>query len=63
MTRDQYNRKLIMFGEWLMRRLAENPSRDKFDITHIEDAALNMRLVDFDIRADRFTPAYIEEEL
>jgi hypothetical protein len=52
-----------MFGEWLMRRLAENPSRDKFDITHIEDAALNMRLVDFDIRVDRFTPAYIEEEL
>jgi hypothetical protein len=60
MTQQQYNQQLLLFGQWLMRRFVENNSRDKFDIHHIEDAALDMGLLDYDVKADRMVAVKID---
>ena len=63
MTQEQYNQQLLLFGQWLMRRFVENNSRDEFDIHHIEDAALDTGLIDFDVKADRLVAIKIDREL
>lgn len=63
MTQEQYNQQLLMFGQWLMRRFVENLSRKTFDINHIEDAALDMGLIDYDMKTDRMVAIKIDKEL
>jgi hypothetical protein len=58
MTQEQYNQQLLLFGQWLMRRLSENPSRWEFNIQDIEDAATHMGLIDFNM--DRMVAVKID---
>ena len=63
MTQERYNQQLLLFGRWLMRRFVENQSRETFDINHIEDAALDMGLIDYDMKTDRIVAIKIDREL
>lgn len=63
MTQEQYNQQLLMLGQWLMRRLVENNSKDVFNINHIEDAALDLRLVDWDVKTGKIVAIKIDREL
>ena len=58
MTQEQYNQRLLLFGQWLMRRLSENRSRWEFNIQDIEDAAIDMSLIDF--KMDRMVAVKID---
>ena len=58
MTQEQYNQQLLLFGQWLMRRLSENRSRWEFNIQDIEDAAIDMSLIDF--KMDRMVAVKID---
>lgn len=59
MNRTEYKYNKLLLAEWILKRLASN---EILEVHRIEDAALDMGLILWDTKNDRFQAITIEND-